>query len=291
MFRVVGRARRAQPLLAAPVSGRPCLAWRLVVDPGGGRSTRMPRQRPDAAAWPSTCAPARVLDRGRQRPCGGASREPTSPWRCKPGTKRAARALVAAARHGAGRDPTSPRIEVGGHRCLGSPPRGGRRGSWSSRSTRTKSSASAVSYTAKLHPLGEAGPRAAPMRWTFRGTAEQPADPHRRRASEGQAGALGDIDGTAAAPPELDGGEPGSTPATRNRAAADPPSPSGATAGTSRGTRKLNCKGRYAGTGAKVLSEVEQDVDQGGANLARRPERDGRDTGDPGRALDGREQG
>jgi hypothetical protein len=32
MFRVVGRACRAGGLLAAPISGRPCLAWRLVVE-------------------------------------------------------------------------------------------------------------------------------------------------------------------------------------------------------------------------------------------------------------------
>src|SRR5215213_5844747 len=36
MFRVVGRGRRADELLAAPVSGRPCLAWRLIVERAQG---------------------------------------------------------------------------------------------------------------------------------------------------------------------------------------------------------------------------------------------------------------
>jgi hypothetical protein len=172
MFRVVGRARRAQPLLAAPVSGRPCLAWRLLV-------TR--------AADDNADAPAMAL------------------------TRRVAIEMRACAEFWIEDDSGRAAVEAGAHFALAlEPGRRALRGRWAqlpatarAEIQRRHGSGSVVTAAwdphpgvaarfveitldedtilsvggelhREAHPLGEAGPRAAPMRWKFRGTARNP---------------------------------------------------------------------------------------------------------------------
>jgi hypothetical protein len=172
MYRVAGRARRGEALLVAPVSGRPCLAWRLVVERpiaiGVGAAQRLRRQRV-------------AID---MRACGEF-------W-IDDGTGRAA-------------------VQPGGHFALAvQAGRRAVRGRWSQlplevrarlqRHREAKDAVTAVwdpqpGATARftevaveedetlsvggdvqreLHPLGEGTARSAPMRWTFRGTPRNP---------------------------------------------------------------------------------------------------------------------
>ena len=171
MYRVTGRARRGQPLLVAPVSGRPCLAWRLVVERALGRSCRRRATACAAAAWPSTCAPAASSGSRTKRAGGGAAGNPLRPG----GGGRAtggARPLVPAAAAGAGRDP-APARAPDAVTAVWDPHPGA-----TARFTELTSTENEIpeyrrrGTTREPHPLGEArsARRGSPMRWTFRGT-------------------------------------------------------------------------------------------------------------------------
>jgi hypothetical protein len=173
MYRVTGRVRRGKPLLRAPVSGRPCLAWRLVVTRSAVeddlRQSKAPLGR-GVAVDMRACGEFWIEDDG-----GRAAVQPGDHF-----------ALAVEAGHRAVRGrwaqlPAAVRAEI--HRHHGA--RTAVTAAWdphpgaAARFTElTIEEDDFLSIGGEVqrepHPLGEAAPRAAPMRWTFRGTPHNP---------------------------------------------------------------------------------------------------------------------
>lgn len=172
MYRVMGRARRGRPLLVAPVSGRPCLAWRLVVERSpaihAGATQRLRRRR--VAIDMRACGEFWIEDE-----TGRAAVQPGAHF---------ALAMQAGQRAVRGRWsqlPPQVRAEIQRQReATGAvtsvwDPHPGATARFTELAIEENETLSIGGEVGReLHPLGEGGARAAPMRWTFRGTPSNP---------------------------------------------------------------------------------------------------------------------
>jgi hypothetical protein len=172
MYRVTGRARRGAPLLVAPVSGRSCLAWRLVVErPALSRDTAAARLRRRRVAIDlRACGEFWIEDEA-----GRAAVQPGSHF---------ALAVQAGARAVRGRwSQLTPEVRaelqrqraVDGAITAAWDPHPGATARFTELAIEEDQILSVGGEVHReLHPLGEGGGRAAPMRWTFRGTRPNP---------------------------------------------------------------------------------------------------------------------
>jgi hypothetical protein len=172
MYRMTGRAHRERPLLVAPVSGRPCLAWRLVVErvPAihAGVAQRLRRRR--VAIDVRACGEFWIEDE-------------TGRAAVQPGTHFAL-AVQAGQRAVRGRwSQLSPQVraeiqrqrETTGAVTAVWDPHPGTTARFTELAIEEDEILSIGGEVEReLHPLGEGGGRVVPMRWTFRGTPRNP---------------------------------------------------------------------------------------------------------------------
>jgi hypothetical protein len=164
MFRIVGSGRRGEDLLTAPVTGRPCLAWRLVVERAQGSLWT-------TAADLSACAEFWVED-----PTGRAAVSPAGQFvlavdSLDTATRGQWDSVPAEIAGRLDRLRASPQVRT----AVWLPGETGELRFTEARLQEGQNLCVGGEVHREPHPLGEVSPaRTVPMRWLFRGTPDNP---------------------------------------------------------------------------------------------------------------------